>query len=290
MTNNEFENNGNTALTVGGALYIKDSVAVVENTTFINNTAIDGGAVEFSCSSVQNCNLTLRNNTFIENSGLHQGGAIEYNRVRPTFENNIYSSNSAPYGPNIASYPVKIRKVDSSQNDIILENVGSGIVYEETLNLGLYDYDDQIMLLDSSNQIAISAINTQTSSISGTSTGLLSEGKVGFDSLIFVSSPGNPNVQYRATSKALDNNMITEVFGQSISDNDIYVNFRYCKPGETIIDGNTCSECSAGTYSFSWNSTECKNCIEDTVCDGGTKVSVNSEYWRRTTNSTQIIK
>lgn len=92
----------------------------------------------------------------IENKATESGGAIKYDVFRPETTNNEFVNNSAVYGPNIASYPVKIKVKDSNEDQIILSNVGSGL--ETELNLGkiiyylcnncielaLYDHDDQI--------------------------------------------------------------------------------------------------------------------------------------------------
>ena len=205
------------------------------------------------------------NSVFIGNTAIRQGGALHYNYVRPSFRNNSYHNNSALYGPDIASYPVKIKLVNSSQDEIVLDNVGSGITYPQTLNLGLYDYDDQIMVLDSSDQISISPADSQSSDVSGVNIGLLNQGSTSFDSIAFISSPGSVDVQFKATSKAIDDDKIQNVFNESVSNNSIFVNFRFCQPGEIITSNNQCQECSAGTYSLKWNGTECKNCIDDAV-------------------------
>ena len=156
--------------------------------------------------------------------------------------NNSYQNNSALYGPNIASYPVKIKQANSTQEDVFLDNVGSGVTYPQTLNLGLYDYDDQIMILDSSNQISISPVDQQSSGISGVNVGLLNKGSSSFDRVIFISPPGSVNVQFKATSKAIDDDKIQNVFQNTISNNTIYVNFRFCQPGEIITNNSQCQE------------------------------------------------
>ena len=180
------------------------------------------------------------NSTFIGNTAIRQGGALNYNYVRPSLSSNSYQNNSALYGPNIASYPVKIKLVNSTQDEILLDNVGSGITYPQTLHLGLYDYDDQIMVLDSSNQIIISPVDLQSSDVSGINLGLLDQGSTSLDSIAFISSPGSVNVQFKATSKAIDDDKIQNVFSNSASNNTINVNFRFCQPGEIITNDNQC--------------------------------------------------
>ena len=200
-----------------------------------------------------------------------------------------YYDNKAQYGPDIASYPVKIKIANSTQDEMRIENVGSGLTYPQTLYFGLYDYDDQIVALENSYQILISAVDAQVSSIDGFNAVLLDQGIARFDNMAFTASPGSSNISYKATSKAIDTNKIQNVFEQSISENNINVNFRFCKPGE-IMSNNKCLECSAGTYSLGWNSTECKSCVDNAVCNGKEQIQVDPKHWRRTTNSTKIVK
>ena len=256
MSNSNFTKNGNSSQRLGGAVYIKQSVLTIQNSSFTNNTAIDGGAIYFGCTSIANCNLTLTDLAFTNNNAIRQGGAIYYDYARPRIERIEYLNNSAEYGPEIASYPVKIKLVNSTEDDVYLRNVGSGIPYDQRLQFGLYDFDGQIMILDNSDQIVILPEDTQASSISGTNLGLLSQGVASFDNLIFVSTPGSTDILYRATSKVIDNDIVEIVFGQTISDNNINVDFRFCRPGEIITSSNQCQECSAGTYSLNWNSTQ----------------------------------
>ena len=165
--------------------------------------------------------------TFIGNTAVRQGGALNYNYARPSLSHNFYQDNSALYGPNIASYPVKIKLFDSTQDEVYLNNVGSGITYPQTLHFGLYDYDDQIMVLDSSDQISILPIDLHSSDVSGVNVGLLNQGSTSFDNIALISSPGSVNVQFKATSKAIDVDKIQNVFQNSVSNNTIYANFRF---------------------------------------------------------------
>ena len=102
----------------------------------------------------------------------------------------------------------------------------------------MYDYDDQILVIENINQIIISAIDTQTSSVSGFNAQKLNQGIAEFDNIAFVATPGSTSILYQASSKAIDDDKIQQVFGQSISDNTININFRYCQPGEIVTSEN----------------------------------------------------
>lgn len=173
----------------------------------------------------------------MNNSALQSGGGINYNFKRPLLNDNVFTNNSASYGPNIASYAVKIFEKDKLGESIVMKDVGSGILWNETLKLVLADYDNQTMVLDDSSQIKISALDAN-SKVSGTDSVKVSKGIAEFSNLIFISKVGSKNVKYQATSKGIDNTKIQRAFGNAISENKIDVSFRYCKPGEIELPSN----------------------------------------------------
>ena len=184
--------------------------------------------------------MSITQNKFESNIGLEKGGAIYYNYNRPTISNNIFINNQALYGPNIASYPVKIVMRNSNKDFMSLVNVGSGIKYENDITLALLDYDDQEMVLNSQDRININPLNFLQSSIKGTNYGQLKNGVAAFSDLIFISHPGTTNVKFVATSKVIDTDKIQNVFGSQISYNQIDVSFRWCKPGEIYDQVDRC--------------------------------------------------
>ena len=54
MISGNFTDNGDSSQLHGGAIYIQNSIVSIENSTFVNNTANDGGAIDLTCSSVAN--------------------------------------------------------------------------------------------------------------------------------------------------------------------------------------------------------------------------------------------
>ena len=54
MISGNFTDNGDSSQRNGGAIYIQSSIVSIENSTFVNNTANDGGAIDLTCSSVAN--------------------------------------------------------------------------------------------------------------------------------------------------------------------------------------------------------------------------------------------
>ena len=70
-----FENN--TALNRGGAIYVKQYLDItIHNSTFKKSRAYDGGAIYNLGSS--GASVTISNDTFIDNTASHNGGAVYY--------------------------------------------------------------------------------------------------------------------------------------------------------------------------------------------------------------------
>ena len=224
--------NGDARLLYGGAILVENSDVTIFNTTFDNNTAMHGAAIAFKCTSMTLCSLNATENRFVDNTAVQEGGAIYYDYNRPEIANNIFIDNQAQYGPDIASYPVKIVMNGSNTGYMSISNVGSGTEYENSIVLALLDFDNQTMVLNNQDSITINPFNFTESSIFGTNYGLLKSGVTSFSGLTFKNQPGADNAAFVASSKAIDIDKISNVFGTQISDNNIGISFRWCKPGE----------------------------------------------------------
>jgi predicted outer membrane repeat protein len=288
FSNISFNGNGNTSTSEGGAIRMFNSYLMIANSSFINNTAKSGGAIYFDCSSMMICGLSITDTTFDSNAASVKGGAIYYGFGRPQLKNVTNSNNSAPYGPNLASYAVKIKMLGN--DEMVISNIGSNIKLEETIHLALLDYDDQVMVLNSVNQIIITPVDRSIASVRGVNSVLLHNGVATFDNLVAITKYGSKNVKFQASSKGIDSTKIKKVYGAEISENIVTFNFRDCMPGESIANNYSCNKCSAGSYSLQWSSSECFSCIDDAVCAGRDVIEVNPEFWRMTTNSTKIVE
>ena len=153
-----------------------------------------------------------------------QGGAIYYNYRRPEISKIEYQNNTASYGPNIGSYPVRIVNSVMMNEFIVLTDVASGLVYKKTLRLLLVDYDEQIMNLISNRQIKIVPV-TNGASLLGVDYSVLVNGQANFDSLQFVYAPGQDNIQFLATSDLIDSDKVSYL--NLPTDDSIDVSFRY---------------------------------------------------------------
>lgn len=71
--------------------------------------------------------MNIINNTFTNNEAKVEGGAIKWNDEMPIFIDNIFSNNSARYGKNIASFPIrmilKLYNSSASNNMIIFPQI-----------------------------------------------------------------------------------------------------------------------------------------------------------------------
>lgn len=161
-----------------------------------------------------------------------------YDFFRPEFSNNTFLSNTAEYGPNIASYPVKIVFQSDPNDEMELLNVKSGSVYNKTVRLALLDYDGQEITSDNVSQIGIFNSNLNTS-ISGTNKIKVTRGIAEFDNLILITAPGSKDIVYSVTSVAIDQAKVRAAFGDVISNNTLTVDFRECLPGEILTSDST---------------------------------------------------
>ncbi len=88
ISNGYFANNNNSANTYG-FMRIVSSDVIVENCKFINNTAIEGGAIHAEYS-----NFTSKNNYF-ENNSATTSGVFKLSNSNHNFENDLYVGNFA---------------------------------------------------------------------------------------------------------------------------------------------------------------------------------------------------
>ena len=287
MTNSEFSNSGEE-VGQSSILQIDNSNITITNSIFSQNIGKNGGSIGFVWDRNPFWENSLSNITFLDNQARTSGGAIFYDIYRPSMENITFSNNTAPYGNDIASYPVKLI-IDGTNSTVLeLNEVVSGQQYPENIKFNLVDFDNQITSIDISGSVTIKPVANDTFVLGRSTEGLVS-GSATFDNLQFIAQPGSERVQYQVDSDAIDKDIILKQFGTTSIQENMRVTFRYCMPGE-IIENNQCQVCNVGTYSFQWNSTECTSCMGNANCLGGLEVYVDDGYWRKSTNSTSMIE
>ncbi len=113
----------------------------------------------FKLESLQNVMIEIESSNFYENSAKLEGGSIAwYGKLPIIHGNNLYSKNSAKYGENIASFPIKmgvkiyskgssnvIYDSQKSSDIAILTNASSGNQIQYEFLVYILDYYDEIV-------------------------------------------------------------------------------------------------------------------------------------------------
>ena len=145
--------------------------------------------------------------------------------------NNSFGNNSAQYGSNIASIPYKIVEQNTMNDQIYLNNVPSGLRYDSSIKLMLVDMEGQVMNLENEASVKIRT-NMSVSRISGSDSAKFTGGLAEIDGVTFEHYLGANNVPFYLTLSNSDT---------QIDNTPMYVSFRYCQPGEIVIN-NQCSK------------------------------------------------
>ena len=145
---------------------------------------------------------------------------------------NIFEANQAQYGPDIASYAVRIVELSNIDTNIMLDGVSSGITLtnsptssgQRSLQLCLADFDNQVMVLIDSSNIKITPVDINARLV-GISEALANNGMSTFNDIGFVYAPGAQNIQFEATSIEIDQTKVEHL--DLPTDNSISVSFRF---------------------------------------------------------------
>ena len=109
VTDSRFEDLGSEELSTGGGISSHDSNLTMSGCTFESNKAVSGAGVYLECDfTVSTCSYEFDNSTFQHNQAATEGGAVFYQSYKPLMSDLTFTDNSAPYGSDLASYPVQI--------------------------------------------------------------------------------------------------------------------------------------------------------------------------------------
>ena len=116
---------------------------LLSNNEFSQNLALLGACIyyiEFFQSTRQ---LQIQNNKFSSNQAEIEGGAIKYIMKRPKIDqkSNVFDKNSALYGDDIASYPLRIKLTDDSLGNYI--KLTGVLTANKTMVFMVLDFDNQ---------------------------------------------------------------------------------------------------------------------------------------------------
>lgn len=106
--------------------------------------------------------LYLINNTFINNIGKSEGGAIKWQGIEPYLESNVFINNSAVYGNIIAAFPYIIEMSFTPQTHVACKNNLSDQCYLSLSNIAsgaILNFSFEFVLKDVYNQTCYSVNN-----------------------------------------------------------------------------------------------------------------------------------
>eukprot|EP00347_Sterkiella_histriomuscorum_P022235 403331196 len=284
----------------GGAIRLINSNLTLNESRFLNNYAVKGGALCVQCSKSKFCEYNILRTFFDQNYALQAGGAVYFSNHAPYIDNSSSTfglQNYAYYGSNVGSYPVGVRLIKMDETN----HIASGQLYSGTFKVELIDVNQNRLNADSISLVLLYLLifysNIQLNSLDsrGMVTGKkqvqVLNGVATFANLIFSASPGSKNVIYQFFSPNINNEQLYTILPQipqeQINNLTISLNFRQCLSGE-IVYNQECIICEIGTFSLTFGSTLCNECLSNAECFGGSQVSLKSGYWRSSYYSTQI--
>lgn len=303
---------------LGGALYVQNSKVSVTLSKFTFNNANSGGAIYLNYDQSPDTvnppvsNFQMTDSQLTQNTATSAGGAIYANvptisllpnQLGPTL-NNVYSSNTAYYGDDFGLAPsvLNVNLFNQSSGDSICDydhnkdichipDAASGQTTGYNIVLTLKDALGVPVLtnngVQSSFSILTSSINGSTDifQLSGQTVTSSNTGVFNYSELVVIGTPKTSLTLEFETGAIVAFSGTTQISFTHL----IQVSMRECKAGEIYNSLlNTCDPCPAGSYSLNASDTECKACMDNAECLGGSQISVNPGYWRSNTSSEQI--
>eukprot|EP00347_Sterkiella_histriomuscorum_P001164 403373081 len=183
----------------GGAVYVSNQQLSIKSTKFMSNYASSsGGSIYIACDITAACmNSNLTDNSFTKSKALVSGGGIQYELNQPiNLISQSYSENEASYGKDYASYPTKLKILNTDKE--FLHSLVSGQNIENYILIGLFDQNDQLISKDSES-IAQIFSNDLAISISGNTKVAAQKGIFTFDQLNFLAKPSYLSKIYFST-------------------------------------------------------------------------------------------
>jgi predicted outer membrane repeat protein len=284
LSNSQFEDN--LALQDAGAILFNTGRFVINNTIFSRNIAGDGCGSAVYLIATQSF---LARNQFINNSALQGAGAVywQYWTLMPEpvgLQNNIFSNNTAAYGPEFATEGTRLLLSDANQYDVI--DYTSSL---PPLAISLQDFYQQTIKTESSSVIDLSILQQyecydHIGYISGGVIDQMENGIANFTSLDAYCAPG-----YSMT-------IVAQSSVDFIPSVNFTLSFRTCEVGE-YYNGYSCQMCETGTYSLASSSSlddmsqieVCQRCPSEVNSCSGSTIDMRDGYWRISQSSDVIF-
>jgi len=259
-----------------GAVLVDSADLTILNSLFSNNSAEEsngeGGALSLLCSSAY-CNVSISDSVFEGNRAGRKGGAIAWSRFKPVLANVVFKGNTALYGGNVSSFPIKIASISSSS---LVVGVPSGQPTTTNVSIGLYDHYDNIVTSDSSSLADLFPISSESTTIAGVTRETAKSGVFHFTAYEITCEPGSTTL-IKVVTTGID--MSKAETGVNVSSNLLLnVSMRLCLPGESQLI-NRCYPCPEEKYSLN-PMDACKECPKGAVCLGRASMVPEPGYWR----------
>lgn len=254
----------------GGAIFISDNSFLLSACRFAGNRAdFSGGAVQAKLHS--RYSGIILHSVFVQNSA-PEGGALKWSNSPITLANVSFHSNSAEYGPDVASYGVTL----TSQLTIAEGHGAPGLPV--TLIFELLDHYNHRVTTSLFDSFVL--LDTPTVTYRGNHAAMLKKGLFVYQDLVVYAAPASKRSLVGYLNYTYEGRRLTLLGSAEVS-------FRNCSVGE-IYKPDRCEVCYSGSVSFSPTDSACTICPLSAHCAGGNQLSVNSGYWRNTTNSTEL--
>lgn len=229
-----FMRNGDLT-TYGGSISTDDSNLIISSSNFTDCMAMSGGCLSLRCKPSIECDFEITDSMFEYSIASIQGGAIYYDLQRPEFNNIMFTNNSSPYGPDIASYPVYFKFTDDHEKDLTLTDVASGQLITPGLEFSLVDFDDQVVTTHSQASMSIQNIE-QGTQVGGFKKVIVTNGSAVFDDINLQGTPGTNDSIFDISSTFIDYDRLQVFYNRSEVSHEITVSFRECESGEFLQD------------------------------------------------------
>lgn len=263
---------------LSGSIQNFESDLTILNSRFEESKSLEGGSILTSC--LTSCTVKIESTQFIDSMATGKGGAILYRNFRPTFKNLTFTGCIAPYGREIASYPVEA-KILANPSRTLIDQV-SGQDTESTIEIELIDFEGRRAEEDSSSVISI--LNPTSQKVKSIK---VTKGVADFSTTIFLGKTGSQNNNFSIIvdsikPKELQTWLLPAEY--STLEDSLTVSFRECKAGE-YEELSQCFDCPAQTYSLLQSQSVCKECNLNSQCPGKEVIDVDEGYWRESVES-----
>ena len=288
----------------GGAIYFDGIFVTMTDNVFRDNSANSGyysaleirrkglGGAAFSvCNSLPFCNFTYLRNSFINNSAENSGGGLYWASSYPILINNSMEMNSAIYGDDVASFPVRLAALtddlniapylNESTEPLVYElnDVASGQEFGGKVRVALVDQYDNIVQNDYASSARLTSTNESSVSASGNTEVVAVQGVFEFSNFTLTGPPKTIQTIF-ITSKGVDENQktLTQDPTPYYSTVSISLSFRDCITGESL-QGVMCYPCPENTFSLNPQDS-CTTCPSEANCLGTYIMTPKPGYWR----------